>query len=122
MVFPETTIEYISMGAVQLLGYTPQFLLTERAFTKIVHKSDRVNNKKAMDSLTPENSSYAITYRIRKANGEDRWVNEQVQGLYNDKGEILVVVGLITDIQGQILGIIKSIIDPSNNGVFVSGA
>jgi len=98
---PETTIEYISMGSRQLLGYTPQFLLTERAFTKIVHKEDRANNKRAMDSLTPENSSYTITYRIRKANGEDRWVNEQAQGLYNSKGELLVVVGLITDIQGQ---------------------
>ena len=98
---PETTIEYISMGSVQLLGYTPQSLLKERAFTKIVHHGDRANNKSAMDSLTPENSSYTITYRIRKANGEDRWVNEQAQGLYNNQGELLVVVGLITDIQGQ---------------------
>ena len=98
---PETSIEYVNMCSVRMLGYTPQYLLTERAFTKFVHPDDTANNKRLMNSLTPEKSWYTSTYRLRTANGKNLWVNEQGHGLFDDNGELLVVVGLITDIQAQ---------------------
>jgi len=98
---PESTTEYVSMGSLRMFGYTPQYLLAERNFTKIVHPDDQKINRNLMDSLTPENPWFTSSYRILTATGEYLWVNEQTQGLFGNNGNLLVVVGIITDIQEQ---------------------
>lgn len=96
-----TSIEYVSLGAVKILGYTPQHLIAEGAFAKIVHPKDRINNKRLMDALTPANPTYTTNFRIRTNAGEYLWVNEQAHGLFDDDGSLRVVVGLMTNIQEQ---------------------
>lgn len=98
----ETTIEYVSKGAGRLLGYAPGYLMSRRSFVTLVHPEDRANNRRMMNSLSPDNSWYTGNYRIRKTDGEYLWVNEQGQALFdeNDDGPP-VVVGIITDIQKQ---------------------
>ncbi len=71
----DLTIEYASRGSVAILGYEPSELIRNKAFRKIVHKNDQHRNKNVLERLSIWSPKYRLIYRIRTANGEDKWVH-----------------------------------------------
>ncbi len=97
----ELTIEYASEGSKNILGYDPEKIVSGYAFRQLVHKDDQGENKKIIAGLTEKNNRYNMTYRMRAASGEDRWIHEQGIALFSGAGVLEAIEGLLTDITEQ---------------------
>jgi two-component system sensor histidine kinase UhpB len=67
---------------------------------------------------------YELTYRIRTAMGEERWVWEQGRGVYDQTGTLLFLEGFITDITERIraegsLKLFRTLLDQANDAIEV---
>ena len=68
------TFQYVSPSAERILGYAPEELIGEDAFT-YVHPDDREAVVSAFaDSIDDESMTVATEYRLRRADGEYCWV------------------------------------------------
>jgi PAS domain S-box-containing protein len=97
----DLTIEYASEGSKNILGYDPERIVSGYAFRQLVHKEDQAENKKIIAGLTVKNNRYNMTYRMRAASGEDRWIHEQGVAIFSDRGDLQAIEGLLTDITEQ---------------------
>lgn len=106
---PKPSLEYVSEGCLALTGYdAPTFkeiinksladpsYLTEYAeyVDLICHIQRRV--AQALTSQSPY--TYREEFSVVTAQGDKKWVLDQGKGLYNDKGELLALDGLVIDI------------------------
>jgi PAS domain S-box-containing protein len=91
------TMEFISEGCLRLTGYPVSDLLDNRviSFGDIIHPDDRDMVRNEVERGVSEGRHFEITYRIRTASGEQRWVWEQ--GVAIGAGNE-VLEGFITDI------------------------
>lgn len=97
----QLTFEYASQGSKSILGYEPEQISSGLAFRQMVHKDDQAQNKKIISSLTPRNNRYNLTYRMKAAWGEYRWIYEQGTAIFSAKGRLVAIEGLLTDITEQ---------------------
>jgi PAS domain S-box-containing protein len=58
---------------------------------------DLAVREREIDLAVKDRRRFDLSYRIRRADGEDRWVHELGRGVYQD-GELLAVDGLLTDV------------------------
>ncbi|HML21766.1 MAG TPA: PAS domain S-box protein [Aggregatilinea sp.] len=95
------TMVFVSEGCQALLGYRPEQLLACKpvSFIDLVHPDDRATMHGVIDRALEANQSYELTYRIKTASGEEKWVWEQGQGV-SLNGDIMLE-GFITDITPQ---------------------
>lgn len=96
----EWTMEFISQGCLALTGYAPEMLVgnSEIAFVDIVHPDDRRMIWDTIQEYVKKKESYVLNYRIISAKGETKWVWEQGQAVFDEKGSVVALEGLITDI------------------------
>ncbi|KIX12968.1 sigma-54 interaction domain-containing protein [Dethiosulfatarculus sandiegensis] len=94
----ELTIQYASKGSVEILGYEPHELIETKAFRKMVHKDDLARNSKVLNRLSIQSPKYRLIYRVKTADGRNKWVCEEGVALFSKSGEMKYVEGLITDI------------------------
>lgn len=94
----ELTFEYASQGAKNILGYSPEEIVSIYTFRQLVHEEDQADNKKIMKGLSPANNRYTMIYRMRSAWGEDRWIHEQGTAIFSDRGTLVAIDGLLTDV------------------------
>lgn len=97
----ELTFEYASNGSKSILGYDPEQISNGLAFRQMVHRDDQSQNKKKISSLSPQNNRYNMTYRMKAAWGEYRWIYEQGTAIFSQKGRLVAIEGLLTDITEQ---------------------
>ena len=103
----ELTFEYASRGIADLLGYEASEIVNGYAFRQLVHPEDQLQNRKILSQLSPETNRYQLIYRMRAADGDDRWVHEQGTAIFSESGEVEAIEGLLTDITSQKLEEIK---------------
>ncbi len=94
------TMEFISQGCLALTGYPPEMLVgnAQLTFNEIIHPDDRNMIRDAIQESIRRKTLYQLNYRITSASGETKWVWEQGQAVYDEKGAVLALEGLITDI------------------------
>jgi len=94
------TMEFVSEGCIELTGYWPSDLLRNRriSYADIMHPDDREPVYEAVQQAVRDHECYRLTYRIRTADGQEKWVWEQGRGIYTPKGELVALEGFITDI------------------------
>ncbi|MBZ0204205.1 MAG: GAF domain-containing protein [Ignavibacteria bacterium] len=94
------SIQYTSDGVFELTGYRPQELIDNIVFynSMMIYENDKLIAKKAIGEALSAKKSYQISYRIKTASGEIKWVWEQGRGIYADSGELTATEGFITDI------------------------
>ncbi len=97
---PTWTMEYVSSGAYELTGHRPEHLIGNRmlAFGDLIHPDDREKVWDIIQEALRERRPFTLTYRVRDADGEEKWVWEQGQGVVGPDGTVEALEGFITDI------------------------
>ncbi len=98
----EWTMKFVTAGAYRLTGYPVEDLLSGRVpYGRIIHPDDRDAVWDGVQAALAEHRRYELTYRLRCADGREKWVWEQGRGVFDERGELLTLEGLILDITAQ---------------------
>mgnify|MGYP003340326991 CR=1 FL=1 len=103
---PDWTISFISAGCREITGYDPSDLVGNRVTSlgAIIHPEDAELIFQRCQAKLAAKESCSNEYRIIRRSGEIRWIWDQANGIYGENGDILAIVGLITDITERKLG------------------
>jgi PAS domain S-box-containing protein len=66
-----------------------------------VHPDDRESFKARIRSLSPDNPSYALSFRYRSPDGGQLWLEETAKGEFDAAGRLLRIKGLTRDITAR---------------------
>lgn len=99
----EGTMRYISEGCYDLTGYAPESFLNNRdlAFNDLIEPEGRALLWQELNRTVPNKLPYRCEYQIRTANGEQKWVLETGQGVYNEHGDFDALEGIVIDISDK---------------------
>ncbi len=94
------TMEFVSEGCLGLTGVPAEALVgnRDRAYADLVEPADREAVWAGVQAALAQNRPFELTYRLRRADGEERWVWEKGVGVRGPGGELLGLEGFITDI------------------------
>lgn len=94
------TMEFVSQGCFELTGYLPEELIQSKkvSFGSIIKPEHRQFLWETWKVVLSEKMSFREEYAIITANGEERWVWEQGQGIFNEENKVIAVEGFITDV------------------------
>jgi PAS domain S-box-containing protein len=94
------TMEFVSLGCRDLTGYEPDDLVANRtrAFADLIHPDDRASVWNHVQDALRQNAPYRMTYRLRAANGREKWVWEQGRAILAAGGNLVALEGFIADI------------------------
>jgi PAS domain S-box-containing protein len=94
------TMEYVSAGCRELTGYDEYELLfnVQTSYGDLIHPEDRQKVWDAVQAGVSHGETYQMSYRIRTREGEEKWVWEQGEGVFDGQGQLLALEGLILDI------------------------
>ncbi len=98
------TMLFISEGCRPLTGYAAADLIGNRktSYASLIHGDDRAYVWETIQETVRQRKIFELTYRIRTASGEEKWVFERGQGMFDNKtGELLSIEGFIEDISVQ---------------------
>ncbi len=114
---PETACEkeFINEGIVDISGYTARFFSGETggSYTAILHPEDRELYRRAIRAGVSPRNAYDIEYRIIRADGQVRWVNERGRPVVEQRGRIRWYIGAIFDITDNKKAVAQSRLDES---------
>jgi PAS domain S-box-containing protein len=93
------TMEFVSEGSVNLTGYRPADLINNSkiAYNQLIHPDECEKVWDIIQAALKEHKPFQVTYRIKTADGEQKWVLAQGQGIFSPKGELLAIEGFISD-------------------------
>jgi PAS domain S-box-containing protein len=96
----DRTMEFISEGCVELTGYQVEdILLNQRlSYAVLVHPEDRQYVWEEVQAALQLHAPFKLVYRIRTADGKEKWAWEQGRGVFSQHGELLGLEGFIADI------------------------
>jgi PAS domain S-box-containing protein len=96
---PEWTMQYISDGIYELSGYSAEEFVGSRtrSFNSIIEPSDRAIVWDIVQSALANREPYTFEYRIRAANGDQKWVWERGKGVF-ENNTLVTLEGFISDI------------------------
>lgn len=94
------TIEFVSTGCTRLTGFSPSELIHNNkiSFAELIHPEHRDTVWETIQDAISEQHSYRVSYPIRTATGEEKWVWEQGSGIYSVQGDLQILEGLVIDI------------------------
>ncbi len=94
------TMEYVSEGAAALTGYQPADLTgnAKIAYNDLIHHDDQKPVWETVQKTIGSRDKFRLSYRIRRADGQERWVWEQGQGVFSLAGDLLALEGFIIDV------------------------
>ncbi|WP_128694532.1 PAS domain S-box protein [Methanoculleus taiwanensis] len=94
------TMEFLSDGAVDLTGYTPDEIVGSRkvVYGDLIHPDDRERIWQEVQAALAEQRPFQLVFRLITRDGEEKWVWEQGRGILNAGGELVALEGYITDI------------------------
>ncbi|HPD06952.1 MAG TPA: PAS domain S-box protein [Candidatus Bipolaricaulis sp.] len=96
------TMEFVSEGSVDLLGYAPEALVGNRevSYACLIHPEDRPRVWDTVEKAIARREPFTLTYRIRTATGEEKLVWERGMAVQGE-GEEVLLTGFITDVTAQ---------------------
>ena len=97
------TMEFVSDGCRELTGYAPKELLGNRttSYGRLILSDDQHAVFEAVQTALRERAPFELSYRIRTAGGEEKWVWERGRGIFSADGTLLALEGFITDITAK---------------------
>jgi PAS domain S-box-containing protein len=96
---PDWPMTFVSEGCRGLTGYDPAALEDGSVEwgPDVIHEADSGTMWEPVQAALDAGDPFEVTYRIRTADDEVRWVWEQGRGVYED-GDVVAMEGVITDI------------------------
>ncbi len=96
----EWTMEFASEGCQALTGYAPSDIVgsVKVSYGELIVPEDRAAAWDTVQKAIAKKQPYGLTYQIRTANGELRWVREQGAGVFAADGKVAALEGFIADI------------------------
>lgn len=101
---PDWTMNFVSNGAIELTGYTPEEFLTGNdpvSFKKITHPDDVDYVWRKIGEALENQEIFEIQYRIFTKNGDIKFLFERGQGVFDKNGKMLSLEGIILDVSKQ---------------------
>lgn len=97
---PEWSMEFISEGCLTLTGYRAQELLLNNnlSYGQIIFPEDREMIRAVVQTALKQDKPFQLNYRIRTAEGDEKWVWELGRGVYDAAGNFEALEGFISDI------------------------
>jgi len=97
---PQCTMEFVSEGCLDLTGYPCEALIENRrvSYADVIHPEDRETVWSEVQEAVRKREPFRLTYRIRAAGGEEKWVWEQGRAVYDADGQVVSLEGFIADI------------------------
>ncbi|WP_448571425.1 PAS domain S-box protein [Trichothermofontia sp.] len=96
---------FISENLESLLGYDPDRVLAyPDQFWEWVHPDDRPNLNAALTGWLAAGATTCVSHqcRFQTAKGQWRWVNNQLTAIHDETGDIVELVGSLTDVTSQV--------------------
>jgi PAS domain S-box-containing protein len=93
-------MEFVSDGCYGLTGYAAEDLLHNKkvSYNDLIHPDDREQVWHDVQAAVQENKPFQLTYRIRTADGQEKWVWEQGRMVPSASGGQQALEGFIADI------------------------
>jgi PAS domain S-box-containing protein len=93
------TMEFMSGAVEELTGYPPEGFIEnrERSYASVIHPEDRDHVREVITEAVENQEPFEIDYRIRRADGEVRWVFERGQAIFEQDGSVTCLSGVILD-------------------------
>ena len=100
---PSWTMTFVSEGARDLLGYTADQLVGNRvvSYAELIHPADRNEVWRQVQEGVGQRRAFHAVYRVRTGSGEERWVQEQGRGIFDEEGNLLGLEGFVTDVTAR---------------------
>ena len=97
------TMLFVSSGCQELTGYGPEDLVNSRriAFNDLISPEYRDILWKRWEQALAKKQPFRYEYELITAQGARKWVLETGQGVYNDRGEVEALEGIIIDISDR---------------------
>ncbi len=97
---PQWTADFLSDGCLDLLGYHPTEMIGnwKISYLQLIHADDRALVWEQIQAALQAGTPFQLTYRIRTADGQEKWVWEQGRGMAGPDNQVRVLEGFITDI------------------------
>ena len=97
---PDMSCEYVSRAWLDFTGYTPEQALGD-GWTRALHPEDLARWLDTCVRAFDERKPFEIEYRLRRRDGEYRWVLERAAPLYAGDGLFLGYAGACVDIDAH---------------------
>lgn len=96
----EWTMHFVSDGCYELTGYAQESLLYNKdlSFNDLISNEYRDLLWREWKRILSKKLPFKYEYEIITAKGERKWVLEMGEGVYNEKGEVEALEGIILDI------------------------
>jgi PAS domain S-box-containing protein len=93
-------MQFVSEGALALTGYAAADLVEDRtvSFADLIHPEDREPVRAEVEAALERRQPFRLSYRLRTAAGQERWVWEQGQGVFDAHDRLLALEGFIADV------------------------
>lgn len=93
------TMIFVSDGCTDLTGYRPSDIVGNNliSYTQLLHIDDRETVFSQIQAALAQKRSFQLTYRIRSAEGGEKWVWEKGSGLFSPEGKLKCIEGFMTD-------------------------
>lgn len=96
---------FISENLESVLGHDPNRVLSQPdQFWQWVHPDDRASLSTILTAWLAEGATTCLSHqcRFQTAEGQWRWVNNQLTAIHDETGDIVEVVGSLTDVTSQV--------------------
>jgi PAS domain S-box-containing protein len=97
---PEGELDYLNARAVEYLGHTAESLAGGR-WLELIHPDHRDAALRRWLQSATTGASYDDTYRLRRADGQYRWIQSVGEPVYDGEGRIAHWYGLVVDIEDR---------------------
>ncbi len=90
---------YMEGGVAELTGYPARDFLASpsRSYTGVIHPADREMVVAQVDAALSRHTSWAVEYRLTRADGGDQWVRELGGGVFDADGALRYLEGVVLD-------------------------
>ena len=98
------TVNFVSNGSIELTGYKPDEFLKKHdpiSFKKITHPEDVDYVWDEITRCLEKREIFEVHYRIFTKSGELKHLFERGQGVFDEKGNLLSLEGIILDVSRQ---------------------
>lgn len=90
---------YVSPKIVELLGFTPEQWCGEPGLKlRQMHEEDRENFRKSVAATISSSMPLSMDYRLRRADGMERWFHDEARLATDDAGRAMFLHGVALDI------------------------